>query len=289
MRVVVTLTTLPSRVTRNLIHALNDMKSQTRKPDAIYLNLPNYSVREKRNYETKEIDKHLDDVTVLRGVPDDGPITKLLPVLDAETDPETMIVVIDDDTRYNHKMIENLVKYSDLRAVGHCARNPAYHGNEIGDLPVTEHPKEPTRVAFLETVSGVMYQRGCFDSAQVFRQWMEKLPKDSKYVDDILIGAWLHKRNIDRWLVPCDASMWAHDNSAPSPLAPVNLTWRNTYMYNRLYRKGYYKGCLGTKIPKLNLLPILAAWMVVAGLSFCAGISLLAAHVAQSKQNKNKE
>lgn len=107
---------------------------------------------------------------ILQGVPDDGPITKLLPLLDVEKDPKTFLVLIDDDTIYNRKMLDNLATFSSYRAIGHASRNPEVHGNHVTDLPVTFCAQSPTKSAFLETVGGVMYRRDCFpDSSDDFR------------------------------------------------------------------------------------------------------------------------
>jgi hypothetical protein len=281
---------MPSRITRNLVHALHDMKSQTRKPDAIYINLPDYSVREKKFYDLKEIEPMLDGVIVLKGVPDDGPITKILPVLDVETDPETRIVVIDDDTRYHSQCIENLEKYSQFDAVGHCARNPTFVGREIKDLPVSWCASEPTKVAFLETVSCVMYKRSCFTTSAEFRKWMKTLPADAKFVDDIMIGAWLHKRGAERWLVPCIGNMWSHDNSAPFALSQTgNLSWRNTFVFNKMHRMGYYSGCAGERLAASWVLPVLITWVVLAGVTLVGGVGLLTAYSITGKKEDGKK
>lgn len=289
MRIVVSITTMPSRVTRNLVHTLRDMKFQTRQPDAIYLNIPDHSVREGRSYDLSGIQDELNGVTVLKGVPDDGPITKVLPVLDVETDPETRIIVVDDDTRYHPRCIENLASYTEFMAAGHCARDPSFYGRHVKELPVRYCPAEPTKVAFLETVACVMYKRGCFTTSDEFRQWMKTLPSDSKFVDDIMIGAWLHKRNIDRWLVPCVGNMWSHDNSAPFALSQTgNLSWRNTFVFNKMHKMGYYKGCTGERANSAWIIPIIAVWASVAGITMAGGLTLLTAY-ALSKDKSTKD
>ena len=53
-----------------------------------------------------------------------GPATKLIPTLEVETDPDTIIVVIDDDTVYPRHLLESIVdgfRIDPLYAqVGHC-------------------------------------------------------------------------------------------------------------------------------------------------------------------------
>ena len=40
--------------------------------------------------------------------PDMGPITKFVPTLTSEVDPETLIVVVDDDTAYPPEMVQRM-------------------------------------------------------------------------------------------------------------------------------------------------------------------------------------
>lgn len=59
MRIVVGLTTVPSRVDRNLPETLESILSQTRQADAIYLAVPDYCIKEKRGYDLEPIQKYL--------------------------------------------------------------------------------------------------------------------------------------------------------------------------------------------------------------------------------------
>ena len=294
MRVIVGLSTLPSRVDRNLVQTLDTIKNQTMKPDAIYLCVPDYSFREEKNYDLSKIENSLDGVTVLKGVPDDGPVTKILPLLDVEKDPETFMVIIDDDTKYHPDTIKNLFRYHNLRAIGHSSRSPVISGKKVVDLPHAYCPTDPIKVGFLETVGGVMYRRDCFpDTSLEFKSWMETLIPDARFVDDIVFGAWFDKKGIDRWMVPCCGNMWFHDNTAPYPLAHKNLSWRNMHVFSNLFKNGYYKTTpRNITPPNLSLLsklfPLLVSAIIIGSISTIGGISLLIAYNLSQKNMKKK-
>lgn len=95
-RVVVSLTTMPRDVD-HLDEVLYSISNQTVQPDVIYVNLP---VRNRRNGQPYIVPDWLETfpkVQVLRPETDYGPLTKLFPALEAENDPDTIIVTFDDD------------------------------------------------------------------------------------------------------------------------------------------------------------------------------------------------
>ncbi|KNC76628.1 hypothetical protein SARC_10880 [Sphaeroforma arctica JP610] len=111
VRVVVSLTTTPGRLP--YIHnILNRIKTFTDQPDAIYVNLPEKSRRTQDAYIVPEWLKNDPNVTVVQAEMDYGPATKLLPTLKLETDPDTLIVVLDDDSSYHSGMIARYVDWS---------------------------------------------------------------------------------------------------------------------------------------------------------------------------------
>ena len=83
MRTVLTMTTSPQRMKRRPI-VLDSLFNQIAQPDSVYLNFP----ARYRNCETYKIPDWLNDwrVTVLRPSYDFGPVMKILPVLEVETD-----------------------------------------------------------------------------------------------------------------------------------------------------------------------------------------------------------
>ena len=106
MRVVVSLTTIPGR-SDLLARAIASLRRQTRPPDAIHLWLPEeHFGADGTAYRFAGVD--------VRSGPDLGPAMKSLPLLAIETDPETLIVPVDDDIEYPPDLIEKLVGTSAL-------------------------------------------------------------------------------------------------------------------------------------------------------------------------------
>ena len=106
MRIVGSITTIPDRI--SLIEAvLDSILSQTRPLDCLYLNIPNISKKGKQ-YRIPEFLKIKN--LVLNRCEDYGPITKLLPVLDIETDPDTYIVTFDDDRIVHRDVVKIITK-----------------------------------------------------------------------------------------------------------------------------------------------------------------------------------
>jgi hypothetical protein len=109
MRVVVTLTTIPTRED-SVVKTIESIQKGTVKPDAIYVNLPEWYPRFKSGPDPNLKTKLKDMGVTINDCKDYGVLTKLLPVLDTETDPETLLVVIDDDANYQPRFLEGLIK-----------------------------------------------------------------------------------------------------------------------------------------------------------------------------------
>jgi hypothetical protein len=100
-RTVVSLTTSPKRL-GTLEKTLHSLLGQTSLPDVIQVNLPSVFLR--NVFERLSLLEN----PLIRVLwhPDVGPLTKLLPTLETETDPETLIIIVDDDTFYPALMVQ---------------------------------------------------------------------------------------------------------------------------------------------------------------------------------------
>ncbi len=107
-RVVVSFSTIPSRM-KNIPDFIKSLESQTFIPDAIYFNLPYKSIREGKEYPDFVVPDTFLNVIVNR-CEDIGPLTKLLPTLEMELDPNCLIITLDDDIIYKDYVFEKLVK-----------------------------------------------------------------------------------------------------------------------------------------------------------------------------------
>ncbi len=101
---------------------LKSLKTQVIQPDKIYVNLPYKSKRTGAEYIVPTFLSTYHNVQILRS-DDHGPLTKLVPTLKAETDPETIIITVDNDKHYSQRMVSHLAWYSeqyDKAAWGMC-------------------------------------------------------------------------------------------------------------------------------------------------------------------------
>jgi hypothetical protein len=195
MRIVVCLTTIPSGYD-GLKEVLNALLKQTRLPDRIYIHLPMIFKKTGEIYPKFEFDHKL--VEIIR-CDDKGSITKLYPVLQKETDPNTRVLLADDDNIPNSKMLETFEKYS--------KQHPDYAlstGGWIrGDFPFMFQPMFKNRdgVRKVDWIEGAGYilipRKYLTDDLMNYKKYIPKnkpLRKLFKKHDDHWI-AWHLRRN----------------------------------------------------------------------------------------------
>jgi hypothetical protein len=137
-RVVITLTTLPHRLP-HLFPVLQSLLNQHVKPDQVYLNLPTSYRRFNSTSSSPttplaiphDIQRLvLNDILRIQLVPVDyGPATKLIPTLEVETDPSTIIITVDDDMIYKPTQVQLL-----LRAYFHFPHAAYGYAGQLIDL-----------------------------------------------------------------------------------------------------------------------------------------------------------
>jgi len=210
MRVVVSLTTIPGR--EHLVErSIASLRRQTWQPNAIYLWLP-----EERFGRTGERFRFA-GVDVRSG-PDLGPAMKVLPTLSVETDPDTVLISVDDDVEYPPQLVDKLVRSSALtpgHAIGFTGWSVDTGAPDVTDV---RHMNEACAsssffqpVQVIEGTRGILYRRNFFD-ADIFRH-CRALPA-FRFHDDILLSGYLASRGIPRtvrWyncLPRKDASYW---------------------------------------------------------------------------------
>ena len=112
-RVVLSFSTIPSRLP-HLRKTIQSLKRQTYQPDAIYLNLPRESRREKVPYDPPPYIRTDPNITIVWSEDDYGPGTKLIPAVQKEKDPNTLIITVDDDMSLRPTVVATLVYFSSL-------------------------------------------------------------------------------------------------------------------------------------------------------------------------------
>lgn len=115
-RLVVSMATTPDRIglTENTI---NSILNQTVSPDVMYINLPHKCRRSNSEYIIPDFISLNPKIVVNRFECDMGPSNKLLPILNLEQDPETMVITIDDDLTFAKHMIEMMLDELDGRDI----------------------------------------------------------------------------------------------------------------------------------------------------------------------------
>lgn len=212
-RIVVTLTTSPKRLSK-IKQVIDSIMTQTVLPDIIYLNIPKVFKRTGEVFDGTLPSfitmNHLIDINVCEDI---GPATKVLPVLELESDPETCIVSIDDDFRYDSTMINTLIGYSmvfpDMVIGGHSPIKYRYKGPQLDEINKIAHENNlMTDDNYLST-----YIQG-FCAVAYRRKHLEDFDysvlenRNCYLVDDYTISNHLNKKNITILIVELRYVNW---------------------------------------------------------------------------------
>jgi len=212
-RIVVSMTTMPSRM-QFLPQILRAMLNQSVRPSRIYVNVPDFSVREQRSYSIpKEIysfyheELSPEERSILTFLPcaDFGPATKLIPVLNIETHPATVVITIDDDIDYPKDFIKEFkmacIRYPNaaLGLKGYVLPPPQtidIHHTNFAYYDSLNMTKNDRQVHVLGGFTGVAYRSGFFDVARLCDY--SSYPAGSFFVDDDWIAGALEDSMIPR-------------------------------------------------------------------------------------------
>lgn len=207
MRLIFSMTTNRSRVHR--IHEtintlLNFEKGWA--PDLIQVNVPFVYLR------TNETFSGLDNIEILRHplvkvhrCRDYGPITKLLGALETEKDPETVIVIVDDDYKYPFYLARTMRSLAfqepDFSVSGHCGDVLLFMKEEEFFLPPynkysRNNKNNPCCCRFLEGFGSVALRVGWFNNASApvnFSYYLDTALSHKKCfrTDDLVISNYL--------------------------------------------------------------------------------------------------
>jgi hypothetical protein len=183
---------------------LESVYAQTRKPDRLILWLPTICQKEGVGYEIP--DSFLNQM-LLSGVDvascgiDWGSATKLIPTLFTETDPDTILITLDDDVVYESHAIEELVAASEkwpdasLGFMGGLPDSVFVHAEQL-----RLQGMERQEVGGLGGYRGILYRRKFFDGS-VVEELEELLDEGPFVVDDQLFGWNLCRRGIKRFVI----------------------------------------------------------------------------------------
>jgi len=207
MRIVASMTTIPSRIDR-IRPVLENVLSQTVPVAYIELNLPHVCIRTSELYLVPPWLEEFDRVNIFR-TPDQGPITKIAPTLIRyRDDTDTYIWSVDDDIAYQKDQLEKLLK---------CYR-PSHkqilcrYGGVIGPDGTINFQYGETPVTMFEGFGTVLYPPECIGDD--FPQYVEEvsLNPDCRISDDVVLSHYFTTRGIQIFL--------CHSASGDEPWLP---------------------------------------------------------------------
>ena len=202
--IIVTLTTIPSRLKSEhdlgIKSCVFSLLNQNYSPYEIHMNIPWVN---KRTGEEYVIPKWLSDTSVKIFRTDDlGPGTKSIPTIERIVDPETIIIVVDDDLIYHEDMIseqvnnqqkhpEAVVGYDGLRSRNEDGSFSTYFGDSR-DYWYNSHTQEK-RVDILQHFKTVSYKRRYFEA-----DFSTFVADNFFWNDDLLLSAYFASKKRDR-------------------------------------------------------------------------------------------
>ncbi len=225
-RLVISLATTPCRVSYVPEILSNLVKDQTPlRPNAIYIHVCRYMVRTRKqlalsgtiNRAIQSCQAMFPETTIHFEVHDVdyGPITKLIPTLCRERDPETQIIVLDDDIRYppqlcaellNAQLTSNNVAHGLHGFTWLSTTTPQVSGGSGEVLSLTPCFGHHTTVDVLEGFASYIVKREWFQDTFV-DYWMKQImteelletssPRRSAMMsDDLVVSGYLKSRGI---------------------------------------------------------------------------------------------
>lgn len=180
LRIIVSMTSSPTRLPE-IEPVLNSLTlGQTRPPDELHLNLPWIFGRTGEEYVIPDFLARY-PVKIFR-TEDVGPATKLVPTLERVSEPDTWIMTVDDDVRHLPTAIERLEDAA-------IADPETAHG--YSDYALWRKWEQGKPVDFLAGFAGCIYKRDFFgpDFTAYFAKTMTE--KACFFQDDIVIGNYL--------------------------------------------------------------------------------------------------
>ena len=164
MRVIVSFTTIPSRIVfcKDVILSI---LNQTHSFDRLYFNIPKKSNKGIAYRIPDSISSIADPRFILnRCNVDYGPITKLLPTLERETDPETVILCCDDDSIWHPKTLQLFLRKHKahpedaLSLSGFCLGKFPLYFQGVSNTPID------IEVDWIQGTHGILIKRKMLDT-----------------------------------------------------------------------------------------------------------------------------
>jgi hypothetical protein len=184
-RFVVSLTTSPTRI-KKMDEIIQNIMEQTVKPNKIHLNVPHFFKRNGEQYDQTIIDDLVKKYPLLQinRCEDKGPVSKIYPTLEHEKNDETIIIIIDDDMKYENKLFEKLISQF-------LKDTSTILANDVDKYVSVEGIKTPGAYA------GIIFKRSMFGDD--FIKFIDETGtyKNCYNSDDLILGIYFKKKNIN--------------------------------------------------------------------------------------------
>lgn len=209
MRVVISLTTIPNRIFY-VKKVLYSILHQSAHFDALYFNIPNVCKKNNKKYKIPLYLKIIDDKRfILNRCEDYGPITKLIPTLEKETNPDTIIIVCDDDQIWG----KNTLTYFLQKQKEYPNEALSLSGFCIGKFPfyfqVINDSNSDTLVDWIQGTTGILIKREMLNIEKL--KDYSQFPKSKQILqrnDDHWINFQLHQNNVNRRKIAGDCKKY---------------------------------------------------------------------------------
>jgi hypothetical protein len=206
-KIILTLTTIPERLSFNhplglirVIYSLMNMKYDNYE---IHFNIPKINKKTGIEYIIPDWLNDLNGRDKLRifRTEDYGPVTKLYPTLQRITDPNQLIIVVDDDLIYESRLIEEHLRLRERNngvVWGFAGLNN--HGEKFGDARdrFVISVNKDIKVGIIEHYKSVSYRRKFFQD-DFNEDFLSK-----GWADDHLVSAYMGMKNISRMVGQTD-------------------------------------------------------------------------------------
>ena len=262
-RVICSCTTMPERYAK-LLRTLRTLSVQTVAFDAIYVGIPARSRRLDVAYPPVPVDINM-LATIVPLEIDYGPVTKIVAGLTVETDPDTVIITVDDDILYaptfvetmlaKHRIAPNACIASSGALIAHGFPFYSTHSNcpkAWNGLTSFDVPDTGRAVDIVCGFSGVLYIRKFFPTKELLHaDFLHYALEDDNvlYNDDVFLSGFLARQKITRLIfdgIPMtdidkvwDPEIDRADTFAISA-SPLRFLWRFMAAIDTMKKWGFF-------------------------------------------------
>jgi hypothetical protein len=270
-RIVGSMTTLPGRI-HNIKIPIKSILSQTLKLDVLYIHIPQKTLNGKTyNIPHNFLSEYKDRIIINRIPQDFGPITKLAPILDLETDPNTYIITFDDDIVVNRRLLQAYINKLEKWPNTCLAMSGVCKGNIPFLFQFVVNNKKDHPVDWIQGVHTVMYKRSFFTTTNDLVLFESQGPMSNilMFNDDHRISLYLASRGVPRVSLGYNIKdyLYKYTEQQPDALSMRSAIIMDHYKIIKHYgdKRNIYNGAykITNSIVFLGFLPIMISGIVI--------------------------